>query len=184
MIDDNGDIQASTTDGLAREEVYGTCDRCEEDIYGEDDAMLVRAGRRSIQTWCGCCANNNAFTCNSTHDLIDNDEERVVDGQSYASWIVEEECNYCDYSEEYTFNDVSEVYMNETCTEQWNVDHLDDNSFICRIDGKRYRNELIANDSWNDNPRAIFNIPDDIPENCNDNIAYRCHSFRQERFAF
>lgn len=177
MIDDCGDILADTTNGLARKQRYATCDSCEEDILDSDDANTVYLGSHRTRTYCNYCRDEYTIVCESTGDNIHRDNVTCIDGLYYADWIAEE-ANYCDRSEEYTFNDTIEVYTNETDNEFWN-NRYEDETFVCRIDGRRYCNGVKANDSWNDEPRAIFNIPNDKPDNCNDRIAYRCFSHDQ-----
>lgn len=180
MIDDCGDILADTINGLARKKSYTTCASCEEDIMDEDDANLVYWSRLRFRTFCNYCRDEYTIVCESTGDNIHRDNVSCIDGLYYAEWIAEE-ANYCDRSEEYTFNDTIEVYTSETNNEFWN-DSFEDETFVCRIDGKRYSKDLIANDSWNDEPRAIFNIPNDKPDDCNDTILYHCYNSDQRKF--
>ena len=178
MIDESGDIEANTTNGLQRKITKYYCESCEYEIEDEDDLNTVYISRNNTASWCNYCRRNEATECERTGDYIANDEIIEVDNRWYARWLVEDEANYCQHDEEYTFNDLIEVYISEDNSEYWN-DRYEDETFICRIDGKRYVTKLIANDSWIEEPRAIFNIPNDRPENCNDNIAYRCYSWKQ-----
>lgn len=163
MIDRNGDIDANTTDGLQRNPHWATCERCEDDIESEDDSRTVYTRRYSCETWCEHCTDNGAFWCEGTQEYICNDREMTVDGSSYASWYIIDNANMCQFSDEYTFTDTTSVYVSETDVQQWSDDILDDESFICRITGNRYSNDLIATDDWTDQPRAEFNKPDDQP---------------------
>lgn len=183
MIDRNGDIDANTTDGLQRNPHWATCERCEDDIESEDDSRTVYLRRYSCETWCEHCTDNSAFWCEGTQEHVWNDREVTVDGQSFASWYVEDNANYCQFSEEFTFTDTTSVYVSETDTESWSDDVIDDESFICRITGDRYANSLKATDSWSDEPRAIFNAPDDQPAEDKSPILYRCANPYQMSFA-
>jgi hypothetical protein len=178
-IDHHGDILADTTNGLARKSVIAMCDSCEEDIIDESDSNTIYLSRNRTRIYCNYCRDEYTFVCNSTYDSVHNDYVSYVDGESYASWIVDNEANYCDKSNEYTFNDTVEVNVSENDTEHWNECYIDDNTFICRIDGKRYCNKLMVNDTWNDEPRAIFNIPNDKPLECNDIVVYHCYDINQ-----
>jgi hypothetical protein len=174
MIDDEGEYYATETNGFSKEgKVYAICENCEDEITEEDNVVTVYTSRRRSQTWCRHCANDSAIVCNNTYELIHSDNVRHVDGYYYAEWIVEDECNLCEYTQEYTFSNVTSVIINENGdTENWNVDLLDDNSFVCRVDGERYSNKLMITDFWNDEPRASFNIPDDMPIDESVNVIY------------
>lgn len=165
MIDDNGEYYATELNGFSKDgKVYGICENCEDEITDEDETNSVYTSRRHSQTWCRHCANDYAIVCNNTYELIHSDNVRIVDGYYYAEWVVEDECNFCELQEEYTFSRVEEVIINENGdTESWSVDLLDEKTFICRVNGQRYANKLKLEDFWNDNPRASFNIPDDLP---------------------
>lgn len=163
MIDRNGDIDANTTDGLQRNPHWATCDRCEDDIESEEDAYTVYSRRYSCDTWCEHCRDNDSFWCEGTQEYVRNDRAVTVDGETYSEWHVIDNANLCQFSGEYTFTDTTSVYVSETDIEQWSDDILDDESFICRITGNRYSNDLMATDDWIDQPRAEFNEPDDQP---------------------
>jgi len=184
MIDDDGEYYATETNGFCKNgKVFAHCENCTDDISEQDNVMHVYFSRRHYNIWCRDCCDEHAMICSSTHEYIHQDNVRYVDGEYYAEWIVEDECNLCEYTQEYTFSNVSEVIVNENGdTENWNVDLLDDNSFVCRVDGKRYANKLMIEDLWNDSPRASFNIPDDEPKDENVNIIYRSHDVNQLNF--
>ena len=90
--------------------------------------------------------------------------------------------NYCERGEVNTTQSVAIVWTNETEKEYWSDNAIADHAFKCRIDGKTYCNRLLAIDSWNDEPRAIFNSPDDMPADAS-GFEYRCHNNNQQGFA-
>jgi hypothetical protein len=181
MIDDNGHYYATEQNGFSKDgKVYGICENCSDEITDEDNVIEVYNSRRRHDTWCRCCADDHAMICSSTNDYIHQDYVRYVDGEYYAEWVVEDECNYCDYAEEYTFSNVTSVIINENGdTENWNVDIIDEHSFVCRVNGERYSNKLKIEDFWNDEPRASFNIPDDMPIDENVNVIYHSSDVNQ-----
>jgi uncharacterized Rmd1/YagE family protein len=181
IIDDDGEYYATETNGFSKEgKIYGVCDNCSDDITEEDNVISVYNSRRRHDTWCRCCADDHAVICSSTHEYIHCDHVRYVDDECYAEWIVEDECNFCDYTSEYTFSNVTEVIVNENGDiENWNVEIIDEKSFVCRVNGERYSNKLKIEDFWNDEPRASFNIPDDMPIDENVNVIYRSHDINQ-----
>ena len=164
QIDKYGDIQACNTNGLQSPENYTTCDNCEDNIADEQDAYTIYTRQNSTLTWCEHCRDNEAFWCEGTQEYIRNDREMTVDGQSYAEWHVADDANFCQFSDEYTFSHMAEVYISETETESWSREYVNDETFICRITGNRYTNSLQVIDDWSNEPRAEFNQPDDQPE--------------------
>jgi hypothetical protein len=164
QIDKYGDIQACNTNGLQSPENYTTCDNCEDDIASEENAHTVYTRRNSTATYCEHCRDYQAFWCEGTQEYIRNDREMTVDGQSYAEWYVIDNASLCQYTDEYTFGDMVTVYTSETDAESWSENIADDESFICRVTGNRYANNLQVIDDWTDEPRAEFNAPDDQPE--------------------
>lgn len=164
MIDKYGDIDGSTQTGLQKPDRYAVCDSCEDDIADEDDAYTVYTRRLSTVTYCQYCRDQESFYCTGTNEYIRNDREMTVDGQSYAEWYVSEYANLCQFSDEYTFSHMAEVYVSQTDTELWSREYVNDETFICRITGNRYANSLQVTDDWSDEPRAEFNEPDDQPE--------------------
>ena len=165
-IDSYGDIQACNVYGLQSPDNYTTCDNCEDDIATEDDAYTVYTRRNSTATYCEHCRDYQAFWCEGTQEYIRNDREMTVDGQSYSYWYVEDNASRCEYSDDYTFGDMVTVYTGpkDADAESWSESVADDESFICRITGNRYANNLQVIDDWSDEPRAEFNQPDDQPE--------------------
>lgn len=162
-IDRNGDISASQTDGLQQEAYYCLCDRCEDEIASDDDARSVYVSRYSTREWCEHCANEYASRSCVSYDLISDSVITTVDGDVCAEWEAED-ANYCEYQGEHTFNDVKTVIVTMTGMEEsWSVDAIEDHSFVCRIDGNRYSNNLMEIDEWTDEPRARCNEPNDQP---------------------
>ena len=164
MIDRYGDIEANTTDGLQRDPVYTTCDRCEDDIETAEETVTVYMRRYSAETWCQHCADNDSFYCHGINERVHNDRHVAVDGESYSSWYAMDEANYCQHTEEYTFSDMNTVYVTATQTEQWCDGAVSDDAFTCRVSGEYYDNEMMITDDWTDEPRAVCNEPDDQPE--------------------
>jgi len=166
QIDKYGDIQACNTNGLQSPENYTTCDNCEDDIADVEDAYTVYTRRNSTVTWCAHCRDREAFFCEGTQEFVRDGRGITVDGETFAEWYVIDNASLCQYTDEYTFGDMVTVYTGpkDADAESWSENIADDESFICRITGNRYANNLQVIDDWSDEPRAEFNAPDDQPE--------------------
>ena len=181
---DNPDNIANCQNGFGEEYQpgpWGHCENCEDSIQDEDDSRQLYVGRYDFQTVCNYCARTNGFRCYESNDRIHNDYGVEIDGNMFAEWCAPD-YNYCERGEVNTTQSVAIVWTNETEKEYWSDNAIADHAFKCRIDGKTYCNRLLAIDSWNDEPRAIFNIPDDMPADAS-GFEYRCHNNNQQGFA-
>lgn len=166
---------ACNQSGLAEDadpEPAGFCESCEDSIMEEDNCYTVHTGRYSTQTFCPYCARNETFRCYETGQLTPNSDGVEVDGETYAEWNAPDYW-FCEKLEINTTQEMREVFVRENRVEFWCADAVENHAFTCRIDGKLYCNGLMTVDSWTDEPRAIFNTPDDMPDDA-DGFAYRC----------
>jgi hypothetical protein len=176
LIDENGDIDATSTNGLIQSE---TCENCGDTCA---ETFSVSTSRRHSESWCESCQGNHAFYCEGIEESVSDQCAIVVDGKTFASWYREGDRNYCEYFEEYTFDETIAVYTitntihrdfasyaliqrNELITEQWRTSIVleDGEAFKCRIDGNYWKPKHMIKDDWTDEPRSIANYPKDMP---------------------
>lgn len=161
------------------------CDRCEEHCTGEPFTVFI--GRNTRRSWCEDCLNYSGFYCDYVGAHISNDCASEVDGKLVAEWYAENEAQYCNYSETYTFRDCVSVYSRN----KWSITGFEFNTCIkddisvheiqqCRISGEYCEQDLIVFDDWSSAPRAIFVLPNDLPENYSGAYQYKNFSEHKE----
>jgi len=177
LIDEDGDIDATSTNGLI---LCENCDRCGD---GCTETYTVATSRRNNETWCEHCQGNHSFYCEGVEETVSDDCAVTIDGETYASWYREDDRNFCEYSSEYTFDATLEVHAitntmyraypsgaliqrNDTIIEQWKASIVleDGEAFKCRIDGNYWKLKHMVKDVWTDELRSIANYPIDKPD--------------------
>ena len=167
MIDRHGEITADQTNGLESYDRY-TCDRCENTV-DDDQLASVYIDQGYTAVWCCRCVTNHAFTCNGDYENISLDYMVDIDGRPYSTWWAENNAAQCDFTDEWTLENIVEVQVLggfktiNIYTQNWSQSAADGNSFICRITNERFADMLRADDSWSDDPRALHVFPTDLP---------------------
>jgi len=173
-IDSDGEIYADTTDGLERGE---TCERCERSA---NETTSVYTDVRYTEQWCSRCVENHSFYCEGINETVSDDSVVTVDGETYASWYNQDERHFCDFSQEYTFDEivvVYDIYERATAynasrtptltqgvqTKYCRADQVATYAFKCRVDGEYWSLDCKAVDTWAQEPRSLHNEPNDIP---------------------
>jgi hypothetical protein len=134
-----GDFDAQNTHGYINlRDLYGYCDRCDDSIWSSDDAVTVLLGQGSYNgvTWCQNCADDNTFWCEATEETYaDSVGCTSCDGRTVADFWAESNASYCDYTGEWTENDVVEMFDGDMCS----LDHLAyKGGFVCPHDDLGY----------------------------------------------
>lgn len=180
ILDCDGNL-ACNQSGLAEDaepEPVAYCESCEDSIFEEDNCYTVHTGRYETATFCPYCVRNETFRCYETGQLTTNSDAIEIDGETYAEWDAPDYF-YCQKLEINTTGyEIFDVFVLENLVESWCAVAVECHAFECRVDGKLYCNSLMATDSWADEPRAIFNTPDDMPDDA-DGFAYRCCNTNQ-----
>lgn len=142
VMSNNPDHDCQETSGYiqGRERYY--CDRCEDNC---DEINEVRISRYNIRSWCGHCANEYAFYCNHTNNLVCLDSGQEVDGETVADWV---EVNFCEHDDCATTNYVVEVIVNlDGDTQMWQESYIRDETFTCKVTGLVYKLELASKET-------------------------------------
>lgn len=143
MIDRNGRIHATQTNGLAVEGVE--CEHC-GDMEPDGSLREVYTRQTRIRQWCPHCAHDNAFHCEQTGALVSCEHMAIIDGESVADWHIES-ANYCEFHEEHTFEPCFDVIVSESGeTQSWSRGAFQSHGDICRVDGLRYSDSLLTTD--------------------------------------
>jgi hypothetical protein len=159
MIDRDGSIHATQTNGLAVEGVE--CESC-GDFEDSGSLREVYTRQTRILQWCARCADDNAFHCEQTGSLVCNEHMSIIDGEAVADWHIES-ANYCEWNEEHTFEPCFDVIVSESGERQsWSRGAFQSHGDICRIDGLRYCDSLLTTDDGFLGYRFIGN---ELPEN-------------------
>lgn len=144
IIDRNGELGAMETSGEIR--LAGECcDSC-GDQYDESDLRTVYTDSRmhDSESWCEHCRDNNTFYCHGYEETFaDSVDYSIVDGDTYCDRYINNnsDINFCDRSEENTFNDVNEVIINDRGdTENWSQYYCDSDAIY--YEGKYYSDDL------------------------------------------
>jgi hypothetical protein len=139
MIDRNGSIHASQTNGLQLVGEY--CDSCEE-IINETMHEFYLSRNRSI-TACETCVRENGFYCHGVDAYVSDSHGAICDGETYADWYIDENATYCEHDNEFTFVECFMVIINDDghC-ETWNRDAAHDHAFRCASNGDWYSNDI------------------------------------------
>ena len=174
-ISDQGDIYATNTDGL---ESGAECEQCGDSV-NQDDVSPVYVNRRHTRDWCSSCRDEHAFYCDGIGETVSNDCEITVNYQSYSSWYVHENATFCEFTNEYSFDESStEVityFRGKDTTKTCFDSALSDHAFECRITKEYYANEYIVTDVWSDLPRCVHVYPTDVPSWFIGEINFRDH---------
>ena len=168
MIDSNGSIHATQTNGLAVEGVE--CESC-GDMEDAGSLREVYTRENRVQHWCSHCADDGAFHCEQTGSLVANDHMSIIDGEAVADWHIEN-ANYCEYNEEHTFEPCVDVIVSEHGDEQsWSRGAFQRHGDICRIDGLRYCDSLLTTDDGFRGYRFINNAQPETETNTTESDA-------------
>jgi hypothetical protein len=175
VLSDDGDILGDCTDGLAR--AGFCCEGCDDE--GEsDDSRTVYVSRRETQNWCESCCDSRAFYCPQFNEYVSNDCGVNCDGDFVADWWAENNANFCEWSEEWTMNPTRTIHRDlfngQWMTEEWGQTAYLDRAFKCRVSGDWFHNQFRVNDSWSDLPRCVHVAPDDVPDDFDGVVEYRC----------
>ena len=172
MISRNGSIVGDQTTGLANN-YQQECENCEENC---SETTEVYTEQRYTQSWCQSCRDESAFYCTGLQEYVDNDEHVSIDGDSYASWYARNNAHYCEYSDEWTFNETITINClmpnGRITTKECNIEIIAEHGFLCRISEEYYEIDLMVKDVWNYEPRAICNYPNVVPSWYIGEIAY------------
>jgi hypothetical protein len=162
MIDSNGSIHATQTNGLA---VEGTeCESC-GDMEDAGSLREVYTRQTRVRHWCAHCADDNAFRCEQTGSLVCNEHMAIIDGESVADWHVED-ANYCEFHEQHTFEPTYDVIVSESGeTQSWSRGAFQSHGDTCRIDGLRYWDSLLTTDDGFRGYRFINNAQPETETN-------------------
>lgn len=135
-----GDYRAESTDGVIYADPKSECESCGYET-DEDDMTRVYtcSGRTQYENWCPSCVDSHTFYCNG-YDVYfaDNCVDSVeVDGQTYSLRYAENNANYCEYIEGYTFDRTYVVYVSEYGeVQKWGKESVE--QYAVKIDGKYY----------------------------------------------
>jgi len=164
ISEDDCEYVASTTTGLSDSGFI--CERCEDET-DEDDLNTVDSGGYD-RSWCCHCRENYATDFEGA--LFDSEDCILVDGEQVPQDIAERRgVSYCDYADEYTFDDVVDVYKVRSIggwdVQSWAVTAVVDFAFRCRISGRFYPEQYAVRDSWvdDDSLRCRYVLPNDVP---------------------
>jgi hypothetical protein len=161
VISAYGDLRADSTCGTTVSGV--TCDNC-EDLSDRDEMGEVYVHRTTTRQWCHHCRENDAFFCEGIQEMVSNSRAFEIDGSCFSDWYVAENANRCDYSGDYTFDDLVTVIIDHNGeTSEWSENIAESHGFICRISGVYYSDDLAIYDDWTDKPRAMTVSPNDLP---------------------
>lgn len=162
MIDSNGSIHATQTNGLAVE--GQECESC-GDMEDSGSLREVYTREDRVRHWCSHCADENAFHCEQTGSLVHNDHMSIIDGETVAMWHTSN-ANYCEYNEEHTFEPCFDVIVSEDGeTQSWSRGAFQCHGDICRIDGLRYCDSLLTTDDGFRGYRFINNAQPETETN-------------------
>jgi hypothetical protein len=139
MIDRNGSINASQTNGLQLVGEY--CEGCDDISSGDFERVYV--SRHDCEHWCPSCVNNSAFYCHGVDEYVSDRHAASCDGETYADWYVEDNATYCEHDNQFTFVECFTVIINDQGdSEIWNRDAAHDLAFRCASNGQWYSDEI------------------------------------------
>jgi hypothetical protein len=173
ISEDDCEYVASHTTGLS-ESGY-ICERCEDEV-DEDYLSNVDSGGYD-RSWCNHCCDNHAIVFEGS--LFDSEDCIFVDGEHVPQDIAERRgVSYCDYSNEYTFESVVDVYKVRLVggwdVQSWAKSAVEDFAFKCRVSNRFYPDAYIVRDPWVDDDllRCRYVLPDDVPHGFNGVFEY------------
>ena len=144
IIDCDGDLNCTNTNGTAESKPDGAC--CEHcgDSYDEDDLTMVYTDsrQRSGEAWCEHCRSNGAFYCEGEQEYFSDDVDYgIINDQTYTQRYIDNNASYCDYYEEYTFDDVKTVIVDSDGeTQNWSSSAIEDHAY--KYNGDYYSDDV------------------------------------------
>jgi hypothetical protein len=144
VIESGGDLNAQETSGEINPNDGSVCDCCGEQ-YDDDDMSVIYTNSRMTdsESWCEHCRGNNAFYCEGEREYFaDSVYHLNVDDETYTQrYIDNNDVNYCEYYEQYTFGDVSTVIVDaDGDTQHWSEGAISSHAF--KYNGDYYSNDL------------------------------------------
>lgn len=121
IISNYGEIDGRNTSGESSSRPSAYCECCEERV-DEDDLIYVYTDARQNDgaSYCQCCAESHTFYCHGTNDTYSDSVDCVeVDGRTYTRRYAEENANYCERNGDYTFEDMTEVIIDDCGNTEW-----------------------------------------------------------------
>jgi len=143
LIIDRTGFNAQKTEGEVPLRGEFTCDSCNDNFDTDEDfrEVYTNASRTRSQNWCGYCRNGYSFYCQGTQEYYSETVDHTfVDEECYLSIYVERNANYCEYYEQYSFDDLHTVIIDdEGNTQLWSYGALEMHSY-------EYNNKIYANE--------------------------------------
>jgi hypothetical protein len=137
------DGECERTDGRLYVKGEASCDHC-GDGCGEDDMVRVHmtSSRQTWEMWCQSCADNDAFYCNGYDVYFSNSVDySEVNVQTYSDRYLENNANWCEHHEEWTFDSVHRVIINDHGdTQRWSPHAIQDYAY--EFDGRNFSNDV------------------------------------------
>lgn len=133
IIDCDGDLHCTNTNGTAENKPDGIC--CEHcgDSYDEDNITMVYTDSRqhSGEAWCQHCRDSDAFYCEGNEEYFsDNVDSGTVNDQTYTQRYIDNNAHYCEYDEEYTFDYLTTVIVDSDGeTQEWSENAVSNNAY-------------------------------------------------------
>lgn len=142
-VDDAGDwltmygdeIDCETTSGVAdgtREDDAYSCEHCGDECSETTTVYLNSARSRSAE-WCEYCAGSEAFYCHGRNEYFcEYVDHSVVDDQIYTDRYLENNANWCDYYDHWTFDRIFRVVVDEDGdTQSWSEGACEKHAVRC-----------------------------------------------------
>lgn len=143
LILDGGDYTTQNTSGYIKLQPEYTCEHC-GDGMDEDDSrtVYVDARRNHPEQWCSHCAENDTFYCEGTSEYYSQRVDHTyIDDVGYTDRYLENNANWCERREEYTFDDLTTVIVNDDGgTQMWSEQAVDNHAY--EWDGVFYSDDI------------------------------------------
>jgi hypothetical protein len=112
------DYCGEVTGGVAESDACGraTCDHCGARANEDDMRVVYTNDRRTAsEMWCEHCVDSDATYCHGTEEYYDGEEVALteVDGEWYTERYAEQHAHYCEYYDRTTFEEVTDVIVND-----------------------------------------------------------------------
>ena len=141
----NGEYECRELIGTVKSKPDGQCcDHC-GDVYDPDDmgTVFTDSRRHDSEAWCEHCRDSDAFFCEGTdHYYCSNSVDYgIVDDSTYTQRYIDNNAHYCEYYEEYTFDDLVTVIVDtDGETQEWSDNAVSDHAY--KYNGDYYSNDL------------------------------------------